>query len=1154
MKRMLVAFLVFSLPCAVFAKSQTSRLHKELQSATALENDRYSPFLINNVFNYYGNNGDGSYNKLSTDNEGFEFPKGGGKTTTFQDGIIWAGFHKGRAIPTMGGSVYRHGLQAGKILTRGTATTDPIPDNPTLAAYRVFRVRPDVRPSTAYNETLATLLSTDEVALTGRYESVTAKSLYDQYVLDWNEWPASDGAPYEDVNGNGIYEPAVDIPGVKGADQTLWYVANDLDSARVYNLSGSPPIGIELHKTIWGYRNHRALTNTIFISTKIINKSGAPVDSMFIGQWADPDLGDAGDDFVGCDTTLDLGYVYNGGNSDMAYGASVPAVGFVLLSGPTVPGTATDSAIVGLYIRRGVRALRVSSFPWLTSGHVEYEDPRQGAGGDAQWYCALHGLSTRSCSPIVDSTTGWPSPFYANGDPVRGSGWLDGQVYAYMPGDRRMLLSAGPFTFADGDTQEIVVAHLAARGTDRLSSVTLLKESATEIRDAYRNLPPWPLLEVHVSWPSRDTAQISIHVDGNPVHARSAGVIIKRKDGTTLKEVQLYDDGLHGDSTANDGVFSGTTDTPVELVPVSFDVRTADASSRTAMARGLVRDVTIAGNLVVAPPAIFSESYISDSAASPGENIRFGIHFTNETPFHLSVLRMIVEDAMAREFALVSGLDSGASWENIYDAGDPASYIFADVPYAPLTTDFTVPLLVLDNAGNQWIDTLRLPPATPQGGYLPIFDRAPRTAGWAHGTFRIAIVDRGSVRDHRYLIRSFSPDSAGGPTTITLEDSTDGRMLLNRHELPDSLGHNMPLTDGFKILKGGIVYPGGRMRSSYPSSDLKFWSSSGGSRTALDGYGGFNGKIGNAFEHWVSGGVPFERQKSIRILFSATSSEGTILNQNGAHASYAHRYLRNADQTPAQPAFAPFITNPGPGYAYQDYSTQVPFAAFDIDTIPQRRLMVGYLENNVPGGLVDGKYWPPIYSSPYPSNTDSTGPREWFFIFDLPYDGVPNPSLQVDIASERTPLMWFGVPLRYSYHSAPADGDSFTIATYLAPRTGDTWSFNPGLFLGGVDPEVPSSFECFQNYPNPFNAVTTIMYTLPGNASVGIRVYNILGQQVRLLTDGEAQQGHRTAVWDGKNDTGVPVSSGVYFYRLEVVTREANPHTFIHIGKMMMVK
>ena len=99
-------------------------------------NDHYRPFLINNVFNYYGNNGGGSYNKFSNRLEGFEFPRGSELHITYEDGIIWGGFHGGRSIPKAGGSDYRHALQAGKVLIGGTATTAPVADNPSVANYR----------------------------------------------------------------------------------------------------------------------------------------------------------------------------------------------------------------------------------------------------------------------------------------------------------------------------------------------------------------------------------------------------------------------------------------------------------------------------------------------------------------------------------------------------------------------------------------------------------------------------------------------------------------------------------------------------------------------------------------------------------------------------------------------------------------------------------------------------------------------------------------------------------------------------------------------------------------------------------------------------------------------------------------------------------
>jgi flagellar hook assembly protein FlgD len=82
---------------------------------------------------------------------------------------------------------------------------------------------------------------------------------------------------------------------------------------------------------------------------------------------------------------------------------------------------------------------------------------------------------------------------------------------------------------------------------------------------------------------------------------------------------------------------------------------------------------------------------------------------------------------------------------------------------------------------------------------------------------------------------------------------------------------------------------------------------------------------------------------------------------------------------------------------------------------------------------------------------------------------------------------------------------------------------------------VPVQFSLRQNYPNPFNPSTSIQYTVDGrqtSAPISLRVYNIRGQLVRILVDGEIEPGNHQVVWDGRDDKGKEVSSGIYFYRL----------------------
>ena len=130
-----------------------------------------------------------------------------------------------------------------------------------------------------------------------------------RYEFDYLNWPVDLGAPWDDNNNDGIYTLGIDNPRILG-EETLFFVANDLDSARSTFTYGSNPIGLELQVTTFGY-NSELLKDVVFKKFKIINKSENDITDMYLSYWADDDLGFANDDFVGCDTLLNLGYTYN---------------------------------------------------------------------------------------------------------------------------------------------------------------------------------------------------------------------------------------------------------------------------------------------------------------------------------------------------------------------------------------------------------------------------------------------------------------------------------------------------------------------------------------------------------------------------------------------------------------------------------------------------------------------------------------------------------------------------------------------------------------------------------------------------------------------------------------------------------------------------
>jgi outer membrane protein assembly factor BamB len=95
--------------------------------------------------------------------------------------------------------------------------------------------------------------------------------------------------------------------------------------------------------------------------------------------------------------------------------------------------------------------------------------------------------------------------------------------------------------------------------------------------------------------------------------------------------------------------------------------------------------------------------------------------------------------------------------------------------------------------------------------------------------------------------------------------------------------------------------------------------------------------------------------------------------------------------------------------------------------------------------------------------------------------------------------------------------------------------------------KFPYGFELLQNYPNPFNPETRIKYAVSKHARVILRIINLRGQQVRTLVNEEKPIGIYEVTWDGKNDSGQRVASGIYLYRLE------SSH-FIQIRKMVVLQ
>jgi len=97
-----------------------------------------------------------------------------------------------------------------------------------------------------------------------------------------------------------------------------------------------------------------------------------------------------------------------------------------------------------------------------------------------------------------------------------------------------------------------------------------------------------------------------------------------------------------------------------------------------------------------------------------------------------------------------------------------------------------------------------------------------------------------------------------------------------------------------------------------------------------------------------------------------------------------------------------------------------------------------------------------------------------------------------------------------------------------------------------TDP-LPEAFGLQQNYPNPFNPETVIRYQLPQDSEVKLSIYNVLGREIRTLVSGKRDAGYHDATWDGRDNAGQQVATGVYIYRL----RAGN---FTEVKKLMLLR
>ncbi|MBT3252936.1 MAG: T9SS type A sorting domain-containing protein [Candidatus Marinimicrobia bacterium] len=293
---------------------------------------------------------------------------------------------------------------------------------------------------------------------------------------DWDIWPVDQGAPWIDADENGIYDPSIDSPDVKG-DLFYWTVFNDGDENRHSYLWSTEPLGIEVKASMYGFEGPGPLENTLFMEWDINNAGTNQLDSVFLGIWQDIDLGSANNDYPGCAPDLDLSYHYVGELPDSDYGFFPPAIGFSILEGPIVSSVGDTAWVSGEAIPDFIN-LKATAFRAFHGASALLSDPENAT----EAFLLMNGMNFEGTYEINPITTE-PDPLIFSGNPFTETGWLASTEYS--DGDWRSLLSTGSFNLAPGESQHLAVSCVVSPGMDPLAALAALFDDVETIRDIY---------------------------------------------------------------------------------------------------------------------------------------------------------------------------------------------------------------------------------------------------------------------------------------------------------------------------------------------------------------------------------------------------------------------------------------------------------------------------------------------------------------------------------------------------------------------------------------------------------------------------------------------------------------------------------------------
>ncbi|OYT16400.1 MAG: hypothetical protein B7C24_08035 [Bacteroidetes bacterium 4572_77] len=318
-------------------------------------------------------------------------------------------------------------------------------------------------------------------------------------------------APFVDMDGDLEYHPELgDYPFIKG-DQTIFFIYND---QLEHTETEGEALGVEIHCMAWAVndvKNTEAYNSTMFFSYKFFNRSSDTYYDTYIGTFADMDIGNAIDDYVGCHVENGNFFGYNGddfdedNNETIGYGANIPTQSITILGGPFMDDDNIDNplgecneSINGAGFGDGIidnEMYGMNRFVYFNNDGSPIGNPQTAP----DHYNYMRGL-WKDGNSIIYGGNGYSSNgggtaarfmYPGESDPCNwGTNGLATDIWTEetegnTPDDRRGLASMGPFTFEAGSVHYLDIAMVTAPGDAGKNSKDLVQDYIAQIKQDY---------------------------------------------------------------------------------------------------------------------------------------------------------------------------------------------------------------------------------------------------------------------------------------------------------------------------------------------------------------------------------------------------------------------------------------------------------------------------------------------------------------------------------------------------------------------------------------------------------------------------------------------------------------------------------------------